>query len=479
MNIKRYQARDMREALRRIREDQGPEAVILSSRKSGEGLEVISAVDFDQSLVEIAGIGRKQHNEDDRRASVEARRVDRPEEAPAEPPRDSRRNGVGFLNRLGYGRKQAENASDAAAGGNDSGSALESPEGQDPAPDHVTLSSAARVEAVASRNTRQSEAAPGPGAEKPADLAMRHEINALRRMLESQLSALSWHDFTRENPARTALLRDLIKLGLGRETSRKLAAEVSTRQDDLAYGWCQALGLISQRIAVTDTDPVDRGGVVALVGPTGAGKTTTVAKLAARHAMLHGPERVAMISADDFRVGSQEQLFAWGRMLNVPVFAAGSHEELVQRIQRLDNNRLILVDTAGVGASGPLMERVRTLVSGNGLGMRSLLVLPANAQSESLSAMAGSFRPCDLAGLVVTKLDEAVSLGGLLDALLACGWPVAYTCDGQDVPEHIRRASSRNMVRRAADLMKSAGSTYPEDPELALSRQTQKEYAFG
>jgi len=463
MNIKRYKARDMREALRRIREDQGPDAVILSSRKTDAGLEVISAVDFDESLVEIVGAVRAGREVDaDQPADSPAR------EAISESRRETRRNGAGFLHRLGYAGKHGRKAAGATEA--DSGGPSGDSDSPEPAPDRVSLSSAVRAGVVAGEDTQPHKAASGREVQKTEDLAMRQEINALRRMLESQLSALSWHDFTRQNPARTALLRDLIKLGLGHETSRKLAAEVTTRQDDLAYGWGQALGLISQRIAVTDTDPVECGGVVALIGPTGGGKTTTLAKLAARHAMLHGPERVAMISADDFRMGSQEQLFAWGRMLNVPVFGAASHEELIQRIRRLDHDRLILVDTAGVGATGPLLDRVRTLVSGNGLDLRSLLVLPA---------MAGSFRPCDLAGLVVTKLDEAVSLGGLLDALLECGWPVAYTCDGQDVPENLRRASARNMVRRAADLMKSLQPAFAEDPESAPPWRMHKEYAFG
>jgi len=233
MNIKRYKARDMREALRRIREDQGPDAVILSSRKTDEGLEVISAVDFDESLVEMAGGGRARREADDDRPADSGAR-----EAVSEPPRETRRNGAGFLHRLGYAGKQGRKASGVSEG--DPECPPEDSESPEPTPDRVSLSSTARAGVVAGEDTQPHTASAGREAQKPEDLAMRQEINALRRMLESQLSALSWHDFTRENPARTALLRDLIKLGLGRETSRKLAAEVTTRQDDLAYGWGQA-----------------------------------------------------------------------------------------------------------------------------------------------------------------------------------------------------------------------------------------------
>ena len=473
MKIKRYQARDMREALRRIREEQGPEAVILSSRKTAAGLEVVSAVDFDPTLIDMAGASRTGSgasesgsgaNESDGNALPEA--DGGAEKSPAR----------GLMHRLGYGNADhPEKQARKPSGSNikDSG-----PETTDVDDDRAMISPQAK--SIAGKPdidslVQESDSAQHSGG---TDQEMRQEINALRRMLESQLATLAWHNFARENPARGALARDLVKLGLGRRESHKLAAEVSVRNDDLAHGWGRALGLIAQRIAVSERDPLEHGGIIAVVGPTGAGKTTTLAKLAARHAMLHGPETVVIISADDFRVGAKEQLFSWGRLLNVPVFSADSPDELSQRVRRFGRNQLVLVDTAGVGHSSQLLHRVTTMVSGEGRGMRSLLVLPANAQRDALSAMLSDFKGVDLAGLAVTKVDEAISLGGLLGVLLESEIPLAYTCDGQDVPENLRRASARNLVRRAAELSRP-GPVSSNPVGVVDELQEQKEYAFG
>ena len=473
MRIKRYQARDMREALRRIREEQGPEAVILSSRKTAAGLEVVSAVDFDPTLIDMASVARTGSgvsesgggaNESDGSALPKA--DGDAEKSPAR----------GLMQRLGYGKvdhpeKQARKPSGSNNQDSDRGATEVDDDRAMISPQAKNIAGKPDIDSL----VQEFDSVQHSGGE---DQEMRQEINALRRMLESQLAALAWHNFARENPARGALARDLVKLGLGRRESHKLAAEVSVRNDDLAHGWGCALGLIAQRIVVSERDPLEHGGIIAVVGPTGAGKTTTLAKLAARHAMLHGPEAVVIISADDFRVGAKEQLFSWGRLLNVPVFSADSPDELSQRVRRFGRDQLVLVDTAGVGHSSQLLHRVTTMVSGKGLDMRSLLVLPASVQRDALSAMLSDFKSVDLAGLAVTKVDEAISLGGILGVLLESEIPLAYTCDGQDVPENLRRASARNLVRRAAELSRP-GPISSNPVGVVDEPQEQKEYAFG
>mgnify|MGYP005839162035 CR=1 FL=1 len=465
MKIKRYQARDMREALRRIREEQGPEAVILSSRKTAAGLEVVSAVDFDPSLIEMASVVGAGGGPSESGRDV---LPDADESVDRSPVR-------GLMQR--FGNRQGDQKSNRPR--NPSGSGTEQSDSGDARveDDRAVISRQAR--SVANKRDADSVGHEVDSARHGGeDQEMRNEINALRRMLESQLTALAWHNFARENPARGALARDLVNLGLGRQQSHKFAAEVSIKNDDLAHGWGRALGLIAQRIPVSESDPLEQGGIIAVVGPTGAGKTTTLAKLAARHAMLHGPETVVMISADDFRVGAKEQLFSWGRLLNVPVFSADSPEELCQRVGRFGRNQLVLVDTAGVGHSSQLLDRVTAMISGRGPGMRSLLVLPANAQRDALCAMLSDFEGVDLAGLAVTKVDEAVSLGGILGVLLDSEIPLAYTCDGQDVPENLRRASARNLVRRAGELS-GPDHAFSNPVDLANELQEEKEYAFG
>jgi flagellar biosynthesis protein FlhF len=464
MNIKRYFAKDMRQALRQIREEQGPEAVILSTRRTPDGLEVIGALDYDSRLAELAFAGSGHGSDPLCRPAAEANEN--------RPPEQDR-----FVDRLASSRTGSDGAElpdDPRVTEETSGSEAVDDE---PAPDQVSLSrSVLEHVALAPEALERPPQVPSAvdGAREPQS-GVKRELNELRRMLESQLSSLAVHEMARRSPERAALLQRLGDLDLAPALARKLAEDVEPIGSDPAIAWRRALGLLSHRVRIAGCDPTERG-VVALVGPTGAGKTTTLAKLAARHAMRYGPEQVAMITADEFRVGAQEQLFTYGRMLNVPVYAAQRPEELTERIRRLARTRLVLVDTGGVGGSEHALERLLAMTSTGDTPIKSLLTLAANAQVQSLHRTFRAFAPMELHGVVVTKLDEAVSLGGLISALVEHGLPAVFTTDGQDVPEHLRRASARNLVRRAADLAETARESATEGPTGAFEA---REVALG
>ncbi|NDY95323.1 flagellar biosynthesis protein FlhF [Wenzhouxiangella limi] len=444
MKIKRYMAPDMRQALKMVRKEQGPDAVILSSRRVNGGLELIAAVDYDESLVEQA----VRHGQDEAAAALtrEPGRADSPSE--------------------GHGAPASERA-----------------EGRSPVDDLL------EAEDAGAAASSQASPAPRPRpqgrrkpeivwSQEPTLVSMRAEINALRRILEGQLSSLAWNDLARRSPARAAILRQLLHLGLAPELAQELANGLEGEADDFGVGWRQVLGELAQRLPVCETEPLDTGGVIALVGATGVGKTTTIAKLAARYAHQHGPESVALISADDYRVGAQEQLFTYGRMLNIPVYVATTAAQLTERIGRLSHARLILLDTAGVGARDARLERSLESLESAGRPLLPYLVLAANSQLPALDESVSAFSRLPLAGCVVTKLDEAASLGGLLSVLVRHRLPIAYSTDGQEVPEHLRRASARNLVRRAHELTK------PEEDEMdddvfAQQLGRSAEYAFG
>ncbi len=416
MKIKRYIAPDMRQALKQVRLEQGPDAVILSSRRVSGGLEVVAAVDYDADLVNSA--------------------VDRAE-----------RKG-----------RQTSPASEPA--GSESAADGLGDTGNDRAPIDELLAADERQRPPSARpSTRRSGDARSEArivwSQEPTLVSMRAEINQLRRMLEGQLSSLAWNDLARRSPARAALLRQLIHMGLAPDLAQDLANDLPEPADDFARCWRQALGLLAQKLPIAEVDPLDQAGVIALVGATGVGKTTTLAKLAARYARRHGPESVALISADDYRVGAQEQLFTFGRMLNIPVYVATTAAQLRERIERLRHARLVLLDTAGIGQRDVRFERSIEALEGAGRPLLPYLVLSANAQRPALDESIEAFGRLPLAGCVVTKLDEAASLGGLLSVVVRHGLSIAYSTDGQEVPEHLRRASARNLVRRAHELASS------------------------
>lgn len=407
MKIKRYFAADMRQAIRRVREEQGPDAVILSNRKVEGGIEIIAAIDYDEELVGQA-LGQTA--------------------APA-PRSDVQRD---------YAAAAPKAAAYAAT--------AQTYAERDSAP--AAAAAPARAPAAAKANV--------DWAQDPALVAMRQEIQELRGLLENQLAHLAWGELRRSRPHTTELLKRLTELGLHTALCRELAEQVGAVADE-EQGWRRALGLLAHCLPVTDDDILNSGGVVALVGSTGVGKTTTVAKLAARFALRHGQRNVALITTDCYRIGAHEQLFTYGRILGVPVQVASSHEELQTALRSLSDRRLVLIDTAGMSQRDLRLTEQFTTLLDSGFPLQTYLVMSATTQAGVLEETLQRFGRIALSGCILTKLDEAASLGGLLSVVAKHRMPLAYVGDGQRVPEDLHPARAHNLVNRAVSLMQQAG----------------------
>ncbi|NKJ21162.1 flagellar biosynthesis protein FlhF [Dyella sp. SG609] len=426
MKIKRFVAPDMRQAMREVREEQGPDAVILSTRRLDEGVEIIAAVDYDESLVREAARSGEP-------LPTEVRIVrERAAEPPVLPPKPRRAPAPAPVAPVAAPAQRAPVAPVAA-------------------PVAAAPVIAAKPEPAAA----PAEPAPlHPMVEQAAlDTArMRAELGSLRELLESQMASLAWNDLQRRHPLRGRVLRDMTRIGIEPDVARRLADELPDRlsADQARY---LPLGVLSRSLAVTGYDVAASGGVVALVGPTGVGKTTTIAKLAARAVLRHGASQVALVSTDNYRIGAAAQLEHYGRLLGTRVFPAHDAESLREVLDVLRGRRVVLVDTAGVAGSDPRLEQQMQLLRAAG-ELRTCLVLAANAQAQAIDDMVRAFLPQQPQACILTKLDEAPSLGGALSALIRHRLPLDYTTDGQRVPEDLATADARVLVCRAAQVLK-------------------------
>lgn len=399
MKIKRFFAADMRQAIRQVREAQGPDAVILSSRSVEGGIEIISAIDFDQDLVA---------------------------EMAAQPD---------------MVRKQCAPSARAAAAV--SGDAVPDDRGEDEDAVASDLFGGAEVEST-------PDPAPQAGivwAQDPAISELQRELRQMKCLLQDQLSQLAWNDFSRREPLRAQLLGRLLKLGLAPTLARELAGKVN-QFDEPDSAWREALLMLVESLRVTGDEVLDHGGVVALVGATGVGKTTTVAKLAARYALRHGPRQVALVTTDAYRVGAQKQLLTYGRILDAPVHVAANDQELIELVGSLASRGLVLIDTAGMSQRDLRLSKQFSRLS-RIADVRSYLVASANTQRAVLDDVVRAFDRTRLAGCIVTKLDEAVSLGGVLSVAIRHDLPLAYMADGQQVPEDLHPARAHRLISRA------------------------------
>lgn len=372
MTIKRYQARDMRTAMRQVREQQGPDAVILSTRQVPEGVEICALAD---------------------------------------------------------------------------GAAVPAPE---------TARVAARVAAA-------SSVLPVPASTSAVDVtAMGTELRSLRELLETQLAALAWNDFTRHEPQRAQALTDLTRLGVPKDIAwsvlQQLPADIGSEQAQY-----QHYTLLAQNLRTCES-PTDQGGVVALFGPPGAGKTSTLCKLAMRWAMANGPEGLALICSDDQRIGSAEQLAIFGRLMGVETFSVSGAEALAAKLDELSHKDLVLIDTAGVHARDGSAHAALAAICSAVPAMIGMLVLPASAQTavveETLSRL-GRLAP---ACAVLTRIDEAAAFGGTLAALIRTQLPVALVSDGPRIPEDLRPARADELVAAAIE----AGRAIEDQPDEDL-----------
>jgi flagellar biosynthesis protein FlhF len=300
----------------------------------------------------------------------------------------------------------------------------------------------------------------------PALAAMREEIQMLRGVLECQLNGLSWNTMKQQHPQRAKLLERMLQMGLNPSLCRSIADRVSY-QNDMNQNWRQVMSLLAAQLPVTHDDILNHGGIVALVGPTGAGKTTTVAKLAARFTLRHGPDRVALVTTDSYRIGAHQQLRSYGQILGAPVHVAKDSRDLKEILLSLRDKSLVLIDTAGMSQRDIRLSEQFSMLLQTGLPIRTYAVLSASSQRRTLEDVIRSFSKVDLDGAILTKLDETAVLGEAISVVIQNQVPVAYVSDGQRVPEDLHPGRSNNLVNRCVSQMQHH-TERPADESLVM-----------
>jgi flagellar biosynthesis protein FlhF len=411
MRIIRYMAPDTRQALRGVREQLGEDAVILSSKRTADGVEVTAAAEMD---VEASGGAAAQATS-----------------APSE--------------------WTSSNAASAAAE-----PAIAIPRAQDSA-------AAARSDRVAATVASSAEyPATTLSAAEPPKEGLNQEMRIIRRMLESQLEQLAWNDRTRRTPAITEILRELTEIGIAQELAERIGQQLP-EQFDLANARRFALHGLSEHVPIGAPRWTEDGGRVAFIGATGVGKTTTLAKIAVRWVLRNGPNDMALVAADSVRIGAQDQLQSLGQLLGAPVYAPDSFAGLGALLNQLTRFRLVLIDTPGISVRDPQLDARLAALTGVSAPLECVLVLPANAQAGALEEAVKRFAPVNPSCCVLTKVDEAASLGGALSTLVSTKLPIAYVSEGQRVPEDLQPARALDLVSAAVRLAKAANATADED----------------
>jgi flagellar biosynthesis protein FlhF len=298
--------------------------------------------------------------------------------------------------------------------------------------------------------------------------AMMSEMRAMRGMMETQLSELSWGNTQQREPQKAAVLREMLAAGFSASLSRYLIDKLPAGKDAAeAMRWIRTV-LARNLTTMADEDAIlDRGGVFALVGPTGVGKTTTTAKLAARCVMRHGPEKLALITTDAYRIGGHEQLRIYGKILGVMVHSVKDEADLRIALKELRNKHTVLIDTIGMSQRDQMVTEQVAMLAGSGANVQRLLCMNATATNETLNEVVRAYQGSGLAGCIMTKLDEAASIGGVLDVMIRQKLNLYYVSNGQRVPEDLHLADRAMLVDRAFRNKRDAASQI-QDADLPL-----------
>ena len=393
MNVKKFLASTSREALRQVREELGPDAVILSSQQAAGGIEIMALASADMSCL----MGAR-------------------------------------------GREAQVSEVDVAA----------------------------PASSVRSVSRRPAGLAPKTPMAEPMAQSIISEIQNMRGVLEEQLATLAWGDMQRREPSRAKIFRVMLDAGFSPALSRQLLDGLPAGSDqEQSLKWAKAV-LAGNLHTVASDEIIDRGGVYALIGPTGVGKTTTVAKLAARCVVRHGAEKVALLTTDSYRIGGHEQLRIYGKLLGVSVRAINDAEDLQLTLSELQGKRMVLIDTVGMGQRDQMVAGQVAMLSDCGCDVKRVLLLNATSNGDTLDDVVRAYQGNGLHGCIITKVDEAVSLGVVLDTVIRHKLVLHYVANGQKVPEDLHLASAEHLLHRAFEPAPGDSPFALQDAEYAL-----------
>lgn len=439
MKVKRYIAPNMQTALRQVAQELGDDAVILSTKKVSAGLEVVAALDYEPTYAKYEVERQLRLQEELEVAKQE------------------------LLSRGKNERLQIAKQADLST---HSGTLAALNKLKQP---NTTNYNAATYD-VAPVALPETEVSPQVLANNESLQQMQSELKELKQLLLAQakaqtqtvstqvasLPAISW--------VQSQLQVRCQELGLDSQLSRRLLEHVVTA--DVSTAWQQVMNWLEKNLPIASNSFIEKGGVVALLGPAGAGKTTTIGKAAAQAVLLHGADSVALVTLDNYRVAAHDQLRTFAKILGVELKIVPAAGSLKTTLQSLKNKKLVLIDTAGLSAQDPSFSTQLAKLRQTGHAVKRLLVLPLTSEQRNLQANYQQFKLAGLQGCIFTKLDECFSLGAALSIAIRGKLPISLIANGPHIPQDIQQPNAKKLVKLAQRMTNNAYTEWHKEQQL-------------
>jgi flagellar biosynthesis protein FlhF len=428
MQAKKIIAADMRRALIKVRNELGPDAIILANRKVLNGVELIATNDSQAHVAQVL-----QHKQEAESTPAQWAQTDNAK-ATAQAQQRSADHKAQLASRIAQAKMEAKKLQQSVGAQNET----------QPVPTVAPV----KTNLIQAQEVKH----------------LHQEIELLKGLLHSQSNWLNWGQFNYTQPIRAYLFQQFCRMGLSASLIKSLVGQADYQQlIDTKLAWQQAIQALAAKIPLMSEELIDAQGVIALVGPTGSGKTTTIAKIAACHVKKYGNQQLGLITTDAFRLGAQHQLDTLGKLLNVPVMLARSAASLQQSLSQLTNKKLILVDTAGLTQRDPAWQIQLNSLQQASAQMRCLLTIATTSQLNVLQQSAQDFASLQLHGSLLTKLDESGSLGPAISVIVEQQLPLAYVTCGLAIPEDMLQMDAMTLLKHAVRFGREAVAI--EEPE--------------
>lgn len=486
MKLKRFVAKDMRTALAKIKEELGAEAVIMSNKRVGPNVEIIAGVEGD---IPVAPVKTQSRSKGQITSNIQEdsplSRIIADDEVTLSSSKNKSdvkpvTKSVGGSKSEAFAKslleileRQQQSAPEVATEKKTAKTSKVKAKAPAPLSEQTGLrdlfikeeekKKEKKVESshgISSYISKESES------EKTEIEQLRHDVDSIRRLLQFELAGLMSDTKKREEPVRAMIYELLLSSGFDKSISNELSESIDS-DASFNFAWRQLAQNLERRIKTGSDEIVTDGGIVTLIGPAGVGKTTTIAKLAARFVMKYGADRVALITADHYRIGAVEQVKTYGRIMGCSTFAIKSIDELPEMLYTLRDKSLVLVDTVGVGLHDERFEsQVNALKKQSRLKMKHYLVLPATAQRKVLEHAYEHFSNIGLKGIILTKIDESESLADALSLCIKQKLMLSYVTDGQRVPEDLEVPDARALALKALSSVESDVAKFALEPSV-------------
>lgn len=435
MNLKRFFGKNSREALNMVRKTLGENAVIISNRAVEGGNEIIAVQEEEMNALAMNNYSFN----DTPSAKNGVAETPLPKEVSQHMPEIAPITLLEMLNK----KNQSNSLSHPSQHDFSNVRGDNTPtQNEVRVPARATLSNPIDLNLAALHAT--------PAAPNHEMTAILNEMRTMRNAIESQLTTLSWASIQQREPIKAQILSTLLSAGFSAALSRQLAEKLPANLDyGKAIAWLKSVLSRNLHSVEDEAEMLGHGGVFALIGPTGVGKTTTVAKLAARYVMKHGTHNLGLITTDAYRIGGHEQLRIYGKILGVMVHTVKDEADLQIALNELKGKHTVLIDTVGVSQRDQMVGEQIAMLSNTDTPIKRLLCLNATSTGETLANVVKAYKGKGLDGCIMTKIDEAATIGNALDVIIREKLKLHYATNGQRVPEDILIANKEQLIQDA------------------------------